>query len=89
MNDFVKFEAAFYDDDNDGYNSEVEDKNVSDIDDFIDDNDYDESVETYYAFTNINRRLEDAVQDTMIVLMILLMNLRIQLKSLTILRARF
>ena len=64
MADFVKFEAAFYDDDNDDYNSEVEDTNVNDIDDLIDDNDYDESVETYYAFTNVNRRLEDAAQDT-------------------------
>ena len=64
MADFVKFEVAFYDDDNDDYNSEVEDTNVSDIDDFIDDNDYDESVETYYAFTNVNSSLEEAVQDT-------------------------
>ena len=64
MADFVKFEVAFYDDDNDDYNSEVEDTNVSDIDDFIDDNDYDENVETYYAFTNVNSSLEEAVQDT-------------------------
>ena len=62
MADFVKFEDAV-DDDNDDYNSEVEDTNVSDIDDFIDDNSYDESVETYCAFTNVNRRLEDAVQN--------------------------
>ena len=60
MADFVEFEAAIDDD----YNSEVEDTNVSDIDDFIDDNNYDESVETYYAFTNVNRHLEDAVQDS-------------------------
>ena len=63
MADFVEFEAAV-DDDNDDYNSEVEDTNVSDIDDFIDGNSYDESVETYYAFTNVNKRLEDAVQDS-------------------------
>ena len=63
MADFVKFEDAV-DDDNDDYNSEVEDTNVSDIDDFIDDNKYDESVETYYTFTNVNRRFEDAVQDS-------------------------
>ena len=63
MADFVEFEAAV-DDDNDDYNSEVENTNVSDIDDFIDGNSYDESVETYYAFTNVNKRLEDAVQDS-------------------------
>ena len=44
MPDFVEFEAAVDDDD---YNSEVDDTNVSDIDD----NNYDESVNTYYAFS--------------------------------------
>ena len=50
--------------DNNNYNSETEDTNVSDIDDFIDDTNYDESVEPYYVFTNVNRCLEDAVQDS-------------------------
>ena len=46
MTDFVEFEPAVYDNDNNGdYNSEVEDTNISDIDDFIDDTNYDESVE--------------------------------------------
>ena len=45
MTDFVEFEPAVYDNDNGDYNSEVEDTNISDIDDFIDDTNYDESVE--------------------------------------------
>ena len=65
MADFLEFDATVDDNDNnDGYNSEVEDTNISDIDEFIDDTNYDESVEPYYAFTNVNRRLEDAVQDS-------------------------
>ena len=61
MDDFVDFEAV---DNNDNYNSEDEaddDTNVNDVE-FIDNSNYDENVETYYAFTNVNRRLEDAVQ---------------------------
>ena len=47
MTDFVEFEPAVYDNDNnDDYNSEAEDTNISDIDDFIDDTNYDESVES-------------------------------------------
>ena len=64
MADFVEFEVALDDNDNnDDYNSEAEDTNVSDIDDFIDGINYDESVEHDYAFANVNRHLEDAVQD--------------------------
>ena len=48
-------------------NTEAEpDANVSDIE-FIDDgNNFNENVETYYVFTNVNRRLENAVQDSFI-----------------------
>ena len=47
MTDFVEFEPAVYDNDNnDDYNSEAEDTNISDIDDFIDDTNYDERVES-------------------------------------------
>ena len=47
MTDFVEFEPAVYDhDNNDDYNSEAEDTNISDIDDFIDDTNYDESAES-------------------------------------------
>ena len=63
MTDFVEFEPAVYDNDNnDDYNSEAEDTNISDIDDFIDDTNYDES-DAPLQFTNVNRHLEDTVQD--------------------------
>ena len=65
MSDFVNFEAV---DDNvdeiDDY-EEILPKNVSDIK-FIDDNVYDENITDYYAFTNVSRRVEDAMQDSFI-----------------------
>ena len=65
MSDFVNFEAV---DDNvdeiDDY-EEILPKNVSDVE-FIDDNVYDENITDYYAFTNVSRRVEDAMQDSFI-----------------------
>ena len=66
MADFVDFEAV---DDYDSYDSNAEtklDANISDVEFINDKNDFNESVETYYAFTNVNRRLEDAMQDSFI-----------------------
>ena len=70
MADFVDFQAI--DDNNNSNNNndsntEAEpDANVSDIEFIDDENDFNESVETYYVFTNVNRRLEDAIQDSFI-----------------------
>ena len=66
MAGFNDFEAA---DDNDSYDSNAEtklDANISDVEFINDQNDFNESVETYYALTNVNRRLEDAMQDSFI-----------------------
>ena len=66
MADFVDFQAI---DDNDNYDSNTDaesDANVSDIEFIDDENDFNESVETYYALTNVNRCLENAVQDSFI-----------------------
>ena len=71
MADFVDFQAI---DDNDNYDSNTDaesDANVSDIEFTDDENDFNESVETYYALTNVNRCLENAVQDSFIDLIIL------------------
>ena len=52
--DFFYFEATDY---NDNYDSNTEtDANVSDIEFIDDENDLNESVETYYAFTNIKQK---------------------------------
>ena len=70
MADFVDFQAI--DDNNNSNNNndsntETEpDANVSDIEFIDDENDFNERVETYYVFTNVNRRLEDAIQDSFI-----------------------
>lgn len=41
-------------------------ENISDVE-FIDNqNDFDENVEVYYVFTNVNRGVEDAMQDSFI-----------------------
>ena len=66
MADFVDFEAV---DDNDNYDNNAEtelDANMNDVEFIDDENDFNESVETYYAFKNVNRRLEDAMQDSFI-----------------------
>ena len=62
MADFVDFEAT---DDNDNYDSNTKaelDANVSDVEFIEDENSFDECVQTYYAFTNVNIRLEVAIQ---------------------------
>ena len=63
MSEFVYFEA---DDDNDviledDRSSEVE--TVSDAE-FIDNTEYNESVENYYAFENVSREYDDAIGDS-------------------------
>ena len=41
-------------------------ENISDVE-FIDNqNDFDENVEVHYVFTNVNRGVEDAMQDSFI-----------------------
>ena len=64
MANFVDSEAV---NDNNNYDSNAEtelDVNISDVEFIDDENDFNESVDTYYAFTNVNRRLEDAMQDS-------------------------
>ena len=63
---FVDFEAI---DDNDNYDRNIKDEcnaNVSDVELIDDEINFDECVKTYYAFTNVNRHLEDAMQDSFI-----------------------
>ena len=60
------FEAV---NDNDNYDSNIEtelDANIGDVEFIDDENDFNESVETHYAFTNVNRHPEDAMQDSFI-----------------------
>ena len=68
MAEFVNFEAA--EDNVDGVINVDEDKevykNVSDGDFIDDENKFDENVENYYAFTNVSRSVEDAMQDSFI-----------------------
>ena len=41
-------------------------KNVSDSGFTDDENKFDENVEDYYTFTNVSRRIEEAMQDSFI-----------------------
>ena len=68
MADFVNFEAVEDSNiDEIGVGDEqIISENVSDVD-FIDNqNDFDENVEDFYAFTNVIRSYEDAMQDSFI-----------------------
>ena len=67
MADFVNFEAI-EDSNIDEINFEEQDmsENVSDVDFIDDENDFDENVENYPAFTNENRSVEDAMQDSFV-----------------------
>ena len=68
MADFVNFEAVEDSNiDEIGVGDEqIISENVSDID-FIDNqSDFDENVEDFYAFTNVIRSYEDAMQDSFI-----------------------
>ena len=70
MADFTNFEAVEdnIDDDVTDVDEENEDvyENVSDGDFIDDENDFDENVEDYYAFTNVSRCIEEAMQDSFI-----------------------
>ena len=66
MVEFVGFQAV---DDNDNYDSNAKtelDANIIDVEFINDENDFNKSVETYYAFTNVSRHLEDAMQNSFI-----------------------
>ena len=67
MAEFVNFEAAEGNVDNviDEEGEEVY-ENVSDGHSVDDENDFDENVEDYYAFTNVSRSIKDAMQDSFI-----------------------
>ena len=64
MSQFVCFEVQ------DDYDVSLENKScevetVSNVDlEFIDDTEYNESVENYYAFENISREYDDAIEDS-------------------------
>ena len=66
MADFVNFETV-----HDSNIDEIDDKqiiseNVGDVDYIDNDNDFDENLEYYYAFTNVSRSYEDAMEDSFI-----------------------
>ena len=67
MADFINFEAV---EDSNIDDINVDEQNmsekVSDVDFIDNENDFDENVEDYYAFTNVNRSVEDAMQDSFI-----------------------
>ena len=64
MADFVNFEAA-EDSNIDEINVDEQNmsENISDVDFIDDENDFEENVEDYYAFANVNRSVEDNMQD--------------------------
>ena len=67
MPDFVHFEAV--DDSNvDGIHDteEILAESVSDVEFIDDENVYDENITDYYAFTNVSRNLDDAMQGSFI-----------------------
>ena len=68
MAEFVNFEAVEdnVDDIIDVDEGEEAYKNVSDGDFIDDENNFDENVENYYAFTNVSRSTENAMQDSFI-----------------------
>ena len=67
MSDFVNFEAV-----DDSNVDEIHDaeqilaESVSDVEFIDDENVYDENITDYYAFTNVSRNLDDAMQDSFI-----------------------
>ena len=67
MADFINFEVV---EDSNIDDINVDEQNmsekVSDVDFIDNENDFDENVEDYYAFTNVNRSVEDAMQDSFI-----------------------
>ena len=67
MADFVNFEP-FTDSNIDEIDVDEQNMsvNVSDVDFIDDENNFDKNVEDYYAFTNVNRSVEDAMQDSFI-----------------------
>ena len=67
MTDFLDFEAA--EDSNINKIDDTEEnlvENVSDVDFIDDETEFNGSVADYYAFTNVNRSAEDAMQDSFI-----------------------
>ena len=68
MTDFINFEAVDdkVDDDVIIDNENRSDNNVSDCDFTDDENDFDENEEDNYAFANVSRGIEDAIQDSFI-----------------------
>ena len=65
MSQFVCFQMAEYNDDVTLENESSEGENMSDTDvDFIDDTEYNESVENYYMFENVSREYDDAIGDS-------------------------
>ena len=64
MSEFVDFEAV--DDDGESMTDENERRESATVSDneFIDDTEYNESVEDYYAFTNVSRDYSEAVEDS-------------------------
>ena len=63
MAEFVNYEAT--EDNVDDFIDEKDEevyKNVSDGNFINDENDFDENVEGYFAFTNVSRSVEDAMQ---------------------------
>ena len=62
MSQFVCFKAAKDNDDVTLENESCEGETMSHTDvDFIDDNEYNESVENYYGFKNVSRGYDDAI----------------------------
>ena len=65
MSQFVCFEAAEDNDDVTLENESFEGETMSDTDaHFINDTEYNESVENYYAFGNVSREYDDAIGDS-------------------------
>ena len=63
MDEFINFEAV---EDNMDEIDVVEEnmiENVSDVNLIDDENNFDENIDDYYAFTNVNRSVEAAMQD--------------------------
>ena len=64
MTDFIIFEADDVDDVNDDFIDECEPQTVNDNEFINDETQIDDNVEDYYAFTNVCRSVEDAMQDS-------------------------
>ena len=63
MDEFINFEAVEHNMDEIDVVEENMIENVSDVNLIDDENNFDENIDDYYAFTNVNRSVEAAMQD--------------------------